>query len=259
MEPQQVERLILAQDWSVLDHIGGLGQDALPLLTRLMKNPDPQVRQLVVLCLEHVDGPGAADLLTEAVNDPDEQVRAYAADMLLASPHPSILPAIQVEVSRHEDPRIRSKAALLVGLLGGGRSLGILREALESEADDGVRSSLEQALARLGDPHARGAIVVQLRSPDKKAQFQALENIEYVGDGALVREVAWLLSDSSPVTVLMDAGTAKVVLRTQDAAAKVIAQLLGQPFSFRLASYRVCTDAELQEVRAYLRARGIFD
>lgn len=259
MESSQIEAMILAKEWKVLDYIGALGESAIPMLSRLLENPDPQVRQLVVLCLEKVPGPKAADLLAKTINDPDEQVRAYAADILLVTPDPSILPAMLSAATRHEDPYIRAKAALFVGIMGDGNSLDLLRQALASEQNANVQNGLQQAMARLGDPAARRAILEQLNSPDKKKQFEALEKIEYVNDRNLVKNISRLLDNSSPVMVLMASETARVVLRLKDAAAKVIAVLLKQPFTFKLPSYRVCTDAEIQEIKAYLQKQRLVD
>jgi SAM-dependent methyltransferase len=103
----------------------------------------------------------------------------------------------------------------------------------------------------------RDAILDQLNAPDKKTQFAALEKVEYVGDRSLVKNVARLLDDPAPVTVWVAGGPHQVVLRLNDAAAKVIAVLLRQPFSFQLSSYRPCTDAEIQEIKAYLQSHRL--
>lgn len=253
MEPSQIEAMILAKEWKVLDYIGALGDSAIPMLSRLLKNPDPQVRQLVVLCLEQLKGPQAAGLLAKALEDPDAQVRAYAADMLLHTCEPSTLPVLLSAVISHEDPYIRSKAALVVGIIGDRNSLDLLKKAIASEQNSNVKSSLQQAMARLGDPDARAVILNQLNSPDRKKQFEALEKIEYINDRNLVKKIAWLLDNSSPVMVLTASAKARVVLRLKDATAKVIAVLLKQPFTFKLSSYRVCTDAEIQEIKAYIQ------
>lgn len=59
--------------------------------------------------------------------------------------------------------------------------------------------------------------------------------------------------------VLTASDKARVVLKLKDAAAKVIAVLLNQPFTFKLSSYRVCTDAEIQEIKAYLHKQRLLE
>ncbi len=257
MEISEIEGMILAKDWSVLDHISRLGPNAVPMLSRLLQNPDPQVRKLVILCLEQVKGPAAAGVLARAIDDPDEQVRVYAADMLLINHDPSILPTMLSAVTNHEDPRIRSKTALVIGLIGDRNSLDYLKKVLISEQNANVCSSLQQAMARLGDLEAKTAILKQLISPNVKTQFEVLEKIEYINDQTLVKEIAWMLDNSSPIMVLAASETARVVLRLKDASAKVIAVLLDQPFTFKLTSYRVCTDAEIQEIKTYLQKQRL--
>jgi HEAT repeat protein len=256
MDPAKLEAMLFAKDWSAIDQVGSLGSAALPTIDRALHAPEPEVRQITVLCLEHIKGPQAAALLVRTLDDSHEQVRAYAADMLFVNHHPSVLPALQDAMARHADARIRVKTALVTGLIGDRSSVDPLERALRTESDLSVRDGLQQALARLGDAEARTAILRQLMAHDKRTQFEALARIEFINDRALVRNVAPLLGDASPVLTLMDDGTHREVLRLQDAAAKTIAVLLGQPFTFKLEDYRVCTDAELREIRSHLVRLG---
>jgi HEAT repeat protein len=253
MEPSKLEAMILANDWSVLDHVGGMGQAAVPVLGQLILNPGKPVRLLTVLCLQEVKGPSAARLLAKAINDEEEQVRVYAADALRVAGDASIRPALETAVAGHQDPMVRAKTALALGIYGDANSLERLRKSLLVEKEPKVGAAVRQAMARLGDADAKKVIVGQLGSPDKKIQLQALEQIEYIGDKALVTNVSPLLNDTSPMMGLINAGDNQVVLRTNDAAAKTIAVVLKQPFSFKLTGYRVCTDAEIREVQTYLR------
>jgi HEAT repeats len=198
------------------------GDDVVPLL---LDDPRPEVRaQAAQWAGEH---PGAAsiDRLLTMLNDPETLCRFTVKDALLRVGRPAIEPLLRHLTEVDGDPaaealelaagiadsrflrpalthcrashvQTRSRAATLVGAIGGSEATAILTELLRDEAPE-VRSASAKALGGLRHWPAAGALAECLRDPAWNVRLAAAVALRSLGAaGVLVLRQA--MSDSDP-------------------------------------------------------------
>jgi len=253
MEPRQIEEMILKKDWQVTEYVERMDRSFIPMLLKLTKNSDGEVRQLSLICLAHFKTRESAQALANALLDEDVNVRGYAAGLLQETYDPIILPQLLMALKKSEDDQVRAQIVLVMGRIGSEETREELKKILALEKDKTTRANIIQALARLQDEDARQKILSELKSPAAKVRFDAIQKMEYIGD----KEMAWhlepLLDDKTPAVTLTASATQAVTVRINEAAVKALAVIFNQPFSFRIENLRPCTDQEIQEAKQYLQ------
>jgi len=253
MDAKQVEEMILKKNWGVTDYIEKLDLSVIPILLKLAKNSEWEVRQLSLLCLGHFKTPESAEALANALLDSDINVRSYAAGLLQENYHPATLPQLLEALKTSEDDHVRAMTVLVIGRIGDEGTKKELKKILLIEKDKTTRSNIIQALARLKDEDSRKAILAELKSPVPKTRFEAIQKIEYIKDKEMALHLEPLLDDPSPAVTLGASADQTVFVRMNEAAVKAIAIIFDQPFSFRIDRLRPCTDQEIQEAKQFLQ------
>lgn len=253
MDPRQIEALILKKDWQVTEYVGRMDKSIIPLLLKLAKNADGEVRQLSLICLAPFKTRESAQALADALLDEDVNVRGYAAGLLQDAYDPIILPKLLMALKKSEDEHVRAQIVLIIGRIGNEETKEELKKMLALEKDKTTRANIIQALARLGDEDSRQKILNELKSSTPKIRFEAIQKMEYVGDKEMALHLEPLLDDQTPATTLTASATQAVTLRINEVAVKAIAVIYNQPFSFRIENLRPCPDQEIQEAKQYLQ------
>lgn len=253
MEPRQIEEMILKKDWQVTEYVGKLDQSFIPMLLKLTKNPDWEVRQLSLICLAHFKTRESAQALANALLDKDINVRGYAASLLQRAYDPHILPQLLTALKKSKDDYVRSQVVLVIGRIENEEAKEELKKILAHEKDKTTRANIIQALARMQDEDSRQKILSELKSSVPKIRFEAIEKVEYIGNKQMAWHLEPLLDDKTPAVTLTASATQRVTVRICEAAVKAIAVIYDQPFSFRIENLRPCTDQEIQEVKQYLQ------
>lgn len=253
MESRQIEEMILKKDWQVTEYVGKMDQSFIPMLLKLTKNPDWEVRQLSLICLAHFKTRESAQALAVALLDEDVNVRGYAAGLLQEADDPIILPQLLRALKKSEDEHVRAQIVLVIGRIGNEETKEELKKILPLEKDKTTRANIIQALARLQDEDSRQKILKELQSATAQIRFAAIQKIEYIGDKEMALHLEPLLDDKTPATTLTASATRAVTLRINEVAVKAIAVIYNQPFPFRMENLRPCTDQEIQEAKQYLQ------
>ena len=253
MEPRQIEEMILRKDWQVTEYIRKMDRSFIPMLLKLTKNPDWEVRQLSLICLAHLKTRESAQALADALLDEDVNVRGYAAGLLQEAYDPIILPQLLTALKKSEDDHVRSQIVLVIGRIGNEETKEELKKILALEKDKTMRANIIQALARLQDEDSRQNILSELKSATPKVRFDAIQKIEYIGDKEMALHLEPLLDDKTPAITLTASATQAVTVHINEAAVKAIAVIYNQPFSFRIENLRPCIDQEIQEAKQYLK------
>ncbi len=253
MESRQIEEMILRKDWQVTEYIPKMDQAVIPVLLKLTKNADWEVRQLSLICLAHFKTRQSAYALAEALLDEDINVRGYAAGLLQEADDPIILPQLLTALKKSEDDHVRAKIVLAIGRIGNEEAKEELKKMLLHEQDRTTRANMVQALARLQDEDSRQKILGELKSPMAKVKDKAIQKVEYIGDKEMAWELESLLEDKNPAVTLTASATQAVTVRINEAAVKAIAVIYKQPFSFRIEHLRPCTEQEIQEAKQYIK------
>jgi HEAT repeat protein len=168
--------------------------EAIPLLTKALKNPDARHRSLAVFALSFT-GPAATEALTSALQDGDQQVREDVASGLasLGERGQAAVPVL-LEIAKgtaNSDPdtnmsrRLHSLKAL--GKIGPPAAAGvpIAREALRDK-DSEMREWAADCLAGIG-PSAKSSLPnlrVALKDPNVFVRFAAARALLQIGGAA---------------------------------------------------------------------------
>lgn len=253
MEPRQIEEMILKKDWQVTEYVARMDKSLIPVLLKLTKNPDWEVRQLSLICLAYFKTRETAQALADALMDEDVNVRGYAAGLLQDAYDPIILPQLLSALKKSEDDHVRSQIVLVIGRIGREETKEELKKILALEKDKTTRANIIQALARMQDEDSRQKILNELKSSTPKIKFEAIQKMEYIGDKDFALHLEPLLDDKTVAVTLTASATQSVSVRINEAAVKAIAVIYNQPFSFRVENLRPCTDQEIQEAKQYLQ------
>jgi HEAT repeat protein len=244
-----VER-VKRKDWDLLMRQGLVGQGTGPLLLPLLNDPDPQVRELTVACLNEAGGPEAAEGLLKALHDKTDTVRASAARFLSAHYRAQDIPVIEVELESSRDAYVREQLALLLGRTGSATEIPVLRRCLPRERDEHSRHALSLAMARLGDPGHVQTLVSHLQQNDVAERISALQDLPYVNNRSLLAQAIPLLDDLRP-GLNVGPSFQPILIRVCDVAVNVVNRMLGGRFPW-VQQMKQYSPAEIAQVRAAL-------
>ena len=225
-----------------------LGPAAGPVLARLARDKNPEVRAQSLICLRASGGPDAAPTALAALNDDDGTVVAQAIQVLHA--HPPADDRALLAAYQHAQ-EARDQLALIAGRLGAKATVAAWKNHLRGASlDTSLGRSLLAAVSRMGDAEARKEFAVRLETvPGRDAQTWL--------DLAVYQEDRWVLT---PLSKLLDRKERAMELtpddpsdlrplRTCDLAANAILRLTGAKPSFSAPRATPYTDVELTEFR----------
>lgn len=105
-----------------------------PLLLELFSNPDPLVREISLRALHDIAGPRATASLTRLLNDPEPNVRAAVLKQLAEQPAPAMVARIAEYVAGEKDPDLVGHAARVLRATKGKASIECLKTLLKHES-----------------------------------------------------------------------------------------------------------------------------
>jgi hypothetical protein len=251
MSPSQVVEGVKHKQWRLAERPGLVGVDAVPALLPLLSDPDRQVRELTVHCLDMAGGPAAAQGLLRALDDHIETVSAAAARGLANHYTAAEIPAIRVQMNRNPNEYVREQLALLLGKTGDPSNMASLGARGPAEPDEHAQHAMSLAMARLGDVASKNELRSKfLQSGNVPQRVAALRDLPYVNDRSLLASAAPLLDDQrNGLNVGPSHGP--YYIRVCDVVVVVMGEMLGRVFSFDPGRRRF-TPEELAEARRVL-------
>jgi hypothetical protein len=251
MPSSQIVEYVKHKKWGSVDQPGVVGPDAVPALLPLLNDPDPQVRELTVHCLDLAGGPEAAEGLLKALNDRIETVGAAAVRALATHYTPEQIPAIRAELNSNRNEYVREQLALLLGKTDDASNILFLNARLPAEKDEHAQHALSLAMARLGDAAKKNELRARLLQSENVAQrVAALRDLPYVNDRSLLADALPLLDDQRP-GLNIGPSHGPYFIRVCDVVVLVTGEMLGHVVSFNLNRRRF-TPEELDQVRKVL-------
>jgi len=156
------------------------------------------------------------------------------------------------QLRAHSDEYVREQLALLLGKLGEPAVIKPLQERFLTEDWPLTKHALTLALARLGDPDHRRAQVGRLNQPDPKGRVAALEDLLYIQDKTLAKEVKPLFDD---VREGKNVGPSHgpYWIRVCDVAVNVLDRLLEHPFPFEIRGVKRYSGDELAQAKQVIQ------
>jgi HEAT repeats len=229
MTTDEIVAHVKQKDWNLLMHKGLVSQAAGPSLLPLLDDPDSQVRELTVGCLNAAGGPAAAEGLLKALRDKTDTVRSAAARFLAAHYRSSDIPVIEGELENSRDAYVREQLALLLGRTDSSTEIPVLQRYSTKERDEDSRHAYQLALARLGDPGPLQVLIARLEQHDAKERVLALRDLPYVNNRSILTHVRALLDDVRP-GLNVGLSSHAVYIRVCDVAVNIVNEMLGGPF-----------------------------
>jgi HEAT repeat protein len=136
------------------DLLGAAGYEAaLPELTRLLRDRDPDVRAAAARALGKLAVPSAVPALLGSL-DARRAVPAGVVTMAILHIGPEAAAPLADGLSLDHSGTARAISAELLGRLGGFQAAGRLIEALGSDPEERVRAAAARALGRIGVPRS---------------------------------------------------------------------------------------------------------
>jgi HEAT repeat protein len=130
-------------------------EDTRLVLEQLLRDDDEDVRRTALMALRYRGETDSAEAISNLLGDPVFANRFAAADALVGLGVP--VPQHVFSLVGSGQPEVRHLSLETCGRLGSKRSYPMLANLLASE-DWGVRAFAAEALCRIGDPRACGAL-----------------------------------------------------------------------------------------------------
>jgi hypothetical protein len=232
-----------------------MGPAAGPVLARLARHDDPEVRAQALICLKASGGTEAAPTALAALADADATVVANALQVLNAHPPTNDAPLLAA-YDRYEEPR--DQLALIAGRLGTRATVNAWKTRWRSTpSGTAVANALLTAVARMGDADARREFTNRLDLA------RGHESPPWI-DRAAYQENAWVLPPLSrlltrterAIELTPDDPSDLRPLRTCDLAANAILRLTGAKLSFPAPRATPYTEKELEDFRRLTTSAG---
>ncbi len=161
------------------------------------------LRRIALVCVLAVlavgcsgGGGGALDDLIEQVRlDDPLSDRTYAENQAEIEVAASI-PKLTDHLANDESAKVRQYCALILGRIGDPQAVPALTAAL-SDADQGVRGRVVDALGQLGEDHAETAFIGALQSGSDIAKNTVLVELERAASVTAIPAIAELASSNS--------------------------------------------------------------
>jgi hypothetical protein len=254
---EQLKALVLKQDPIANLRAEKLGKAASPMLRELAKNPDSGVRLLAIQCLMSSGGPDATAAFLDALTDANAQNASEAGRGLFKSGvDAKSQPALFGAFDKTPHASARGIVARLIGTLDPAADVAALRKRWEAETDATAKEEETIALARLGVKEAQEDFVRRLHAAKEWRLRDYLErHVRYVGKPWILKPLLPILDDKAKLINLNIDGLDQPAMdvRACDLAATRAAQISGRKFSFKPEDLKIYSDAEIDEVRRYLK------
>jgi hypothetical protein len=252
MEMDKLREMVLNLDWEAVDLAEQIGSPAVAELTDLLRNEDAEVRDIALNCIVMTNNDTVKYLLADALEDADETVRATAIQSLQPRNDISLLPKLTKNLN-HPEASIRGAVAIMIGDLGETKSLKDLRDRLQGEADEEVIYKIKLAAAKLGDEKYKDEFGRKMSVPDSETRFQALIDLEYIGDKKMAVYLGSALDDFGPAYGIGHPEDPQFA-RVCDAAVNLLSFWFDQPFSYETDESKIYTAEEIDEAKDYVKS-----
>ncbi|MCR4308570.1 MAG: hypothetical protein NUW14_00885 [Deltaproteobacteria bacterium] len=246
----ELERLLADGDFRAVEVAASMGDAAVPALRKGAGMPAYRSRQVAVACAGRVGGEAAGEILSLGLKDGNVNVRVAAAGQLSVNPPESAKDAVLSTLVRSTETDVREMLAFSAGYFPGERTVAILRSIASGK--EVLSSNARMALARLGDPAGREAVLNDLASSDPLVRYETVGGLRYVNDPSLAIRVKPLLLDTEEAQAIGPGGGWKY-RRVCDQAVDTLIYLLKLKLPFPTGEETIYGEEQLLRVRDLTR------
>lgn len=244
---------ILKKDRTAILTARQMGPAANAELTPLLKNADPEVREIAVYCLDETGGPAALQAMASALSDENLQVRGAALQGLQHRADRASYDALLAAYDRSQDAYTRQQVMLILGRIAGANDVGDLKRRCVDEKEPTTQEGCVVSLALLNDDAAQKEFIRRLQASKQQERARYLDYSQLIHAAWLVKPLAPILDDKTPmVRVGVDARPDLIQdLRACDLALNLIVAISRRTFSFPVNRATNYSDAQIAEVRSF--------
>lgn len=199
MDVARILKAIRAHEGEAVDHARGAPPELAEEIAEALPDLDDPARRIALRCLVAMASPGATRVLLSMVADDSPMIGASAAEALAALPVPPPVKEILATLKVVGEGFLRGQLYRLVGRTGAPSDLEPLRRASARERDGGAMVGAAVACAKLGGKEERAIFVDCIRNALPEQALAIGEELSYLGDPSLVRELLPWLDRTDPV------------------------------------------------------------
>jgi serine/threonine-protein kinase len=248
--------------------LGAIGErDSLRPLVALHADADAMVKLAAAVAVLRILGldplvlaQASVDWATSALDSDDWAVREAAASTLGDIPETRAVPLLAAAIA-DPDPKVRRAAARSASKMSGETASATVAKAALAETDNSVKEQQVRALASIGQPAARDALV-EIAGTDDRVGVIAVGSLVAVGDKAAAPRLETAAADRRP-SIRMAAVEAAVVADDPVVLPTLKLTVADRVFEVRfaasegLAHYRQERDAAMPVLEQALARRDV--
>lgn len=233
-----------------------LGQRGTAILIPLTDDPDPEVRNMALICLGITGGSQASEVALRKLKDKDAQVVAQALQVLYKHAPVGMEKELLEAYLTTEDESIREDIPLIAGRLSPKIDPGPWKKLWEKEKNQEIKKSLLIALSRMGDEQARQEFVKQMLASRGTETLKWIDHCKYMEDPWIVPHMITWLDRQEIVASLTPELENKRPMRIVDFVIPAIIELTGVQVSFPVKRTDQFTPEEIEQVRRLATQKG---
>ncbi|MBU1319300.1 MAG: HEAT repeat domain-containing protein [candidate division Zixibacteria bacterium] len=253
VELDSLRKAVLEDSDDALLQAEEIGSPAMPVLLELLKNENPETRELALSCVVLTDDESVPTVLVEALWDKDAQVRASALQSIRSRISSAILQGLIANLS-NTDAVVRGGVARLIGRIDDASAMKPLRKQLDQEDDANVGKQIKLAMARLGDEEFKNEFASQIDTPPLEGRYDVILALEYISDKRLASRLLPALADTSDAYDIGHPEADPEFARVCDAAINLIAVWYDRPFSFETDEFLIYSEGQVKEAERFIRS-----
>jgi len=226
-----------------------LGQKGTDVLVPLADDPDPEVRNMALICLGITGGREASEVALKKLKDEDDQVVAQALQVLFKHPPVGMEKELLEAYSQAKEEAIKEDLPLIAGRLAPHIDPTPWKEFWQKETDPEIKKSLLIALSRMGDEQARQEFVKQMLESQGREIIKWIDHCKYMEDPWIVPHMIPWFNRQEVVVYLTPDLKNKRPMRVVDFVIPAVIELTGAQVSFPVKRTEPFSQEEIEQVR----------
>jgi HEAT repeat protein len=256
MTGPQLEQLIRARNFDVIDAAGKAGPPVVSSLEKFLRDPDEVIRLLAVNSIAAAGGPKAPQLLIQSLGDVNEQVRDNAVNALHQRVPTGQQPALLAawDASKTRDGYVRQQIPMVVGRTRESSAIAPLRDRLGRDQRQSVKDGVIAGMAKLGDVPSRATLGEMLRDAKGPRTADLMQFVTYEDEPWVIPLLIPALQRRDIARVI-STHVMEIKRRDCDLAVDEVIRISKARFSFPVDTLAQYTEAQIAEVLKYAQAQ----
>lgn len=226
-----------------------LGQKGTTVLVPLADDPDPEVRNMALICLGITGGSQASEVALKKLKDEDGQVVAQALQVLFKHPPVNMEKELLEAYKTAEEESVREDLPLIAGRLAPHVDPAPWKEFWQKETNQEIKKNLLIGLSRMGDEQARKEFVNQMLASQGAETLKWIDHCKYMEHPWIVPHMLPWFNRQEVIVYLTPDLKNKRPMRVVDFVIPAVIELTGAKVNFPIKRTDPFTAEEIEQVR----------